>query len=202
MRARIFLFAALIALACNRESPTSPGFPSDPLDPAASSVLAGRTIDPAGAPVANVTLRILSGDRTVGTATSGDDGSFRIEGLHPGSHGVRYSVNGGPEQSGGGIRLVSGVNAQDVLVSACLIPYGTVRDASTGRPIAGAKVSIYYLETLTDANGHYRLNFGCAPVPGSTIVMSAEHPDYVRAETLTRASFLCTCAWDFLLMRR
>ncbi|HYK03205.1 MAG TPA: carboxypeptidase-like regulatory domain-containing protein [Thermoanaerobaculia bacterium] len=202
MRARTLLFAALIALACNRESPTAPGLPIDPLDPAASAVLTGRTVDPNGTPVPNVVLRVSSGDRTVGRATSGDDGTFRFEGLHPGALSILLTANGGAEQGAGLVRLVSGVNTRDVLVSACKIPYGTVRNASTGHPIAGAKVTIFYLETLTDANGQYRLDFGCQYVPGSTIRMTAEHPDYQPSETLTRASFLCTCALDFLLTRR
>jgi hypothetical protein len=102
--------------------------------------------------------------------------------LHPGTYSILLSVNGGAEQSGGLIRLVSGVNARDVLVSACKLQYGTVRDAATGRSIAGAKVTIFYLETLTDANGHYRLDFGCNYVQGSTIILSAEHPDYQRSQ--------------------
>jgi hypothetical protein len=205
MRARTLVFTAFIAfiaLACNRESPTAPALPIDPLDPTAAAVLTGRTVDPNGTPVPNVALRVARLDRTFGSTTSGEDGSFRVEGLHPGPYAILLTVNGGPENSGGLIQLVSGVNTHDVLVSACKVPYGTVRDASTGRPIAGAKVAIFYLETLTDANGRYRLDFGCEYVPGSTIVMSAEHPEYERSEILSRASFLCTCARDFLLTRR
>lgn len=202
MRPRLLLLAVLIALACNRESPTAPTLPTDPLDPTAAAVLTGRTVDPNGTPVPNVALRVSSGYRTVGRTTSGDDGTFRVEGLHPGSYSILLSVNGGAEEGTGLVRLVSGVNTRDVLVSACKVQYGTVRDASTGRPIAGAKVTIFYLETLTDANGQYRLDFGCQYVPGSTIRMTAEHPDYHPGEAMTRASFLCTCAMDFLLTRR
>ena len=86
-------------------------------------------------------------------------------------------------------------------MSDCRIPYGTVRDAATGAPIAGAKVTIAFNETTTNANGHYQIDFGCDFVQGSTIVMRAEHPDYAPSQTLTRASFLCTCLFDFHLTR-
>jgi hypothetical protein len=200
MRA-LLLLVTVTALACNHELPTSPGQPTDPTAPAAA-VFLGRTVDPTGAPVANVTLNLMASDRIIGTATSATDGSFRIDGIAPNSYTILLHVNGGPEQSGGLIRLLGGLNPHDVLVSTCKIPYGTVHDAATGRPIAGAKVTIFYLDTTTDANGRYQLDFGCEYVPGSTIIMRAEHPDYEPSQTLNRASFLCTCAWDFLLTHR
>jgi hypothetical protein len=201
MRTRILLFAALAALACNRELPTAPGLPTDPTGPPAA-VFLGRTVDPNGTPVPNVMLSLMLSDRIMGTAMSASDGSFRIEGIAPGNYAILLRVNGGAEQGGGLIKLLDGLNPHDVLVSACKVQYGTVRDAATGRPIAGAKVTIFYLDTVTDANGRYQLDFGCEYVPGSTIIMSAEHPDYERSQTLNRASFLCTCVWDFLLTHR
>jgi hypothetical protein len=197
MRPRVLFLIALLTLACNRESPTAPRLPFE-----GPAVFLGRTVDPSGNAVPNVTVRVAALDRVGGTATSGNDGSFRIENLAPGGYNVLLQANGGPEQSGGLIRLLSGLNPQDVLVSTCKVQYGTVRDAATGRPIAGAKVTIFYLDTLTDANGHYQLDFGCEYVPGSTITMTAEHPDYQPSQILTRASFLCTCAYDFHLQHR
>jgi hypothetical protein len=201
MRA-LLLLATVATLACNHELPTSPGQPNDPTAPPSAAVFLGRTVDPTGAPVANVTLTLMASDRIAATAISGTDGSFRIDGIAPNNYTILLHVNGGPEQSGGLIRLLGGLNPHDVLVSTCIVPYGTVRDAATGRPIPGAKVTIFYLDTTTDANGRYQLDFGCEYVPGSTIRMTAEHPDYQKSETLTRASFLCTCAWDFLLTHR
>lgn len=202
MPRRLLVLITLLALACNHELPTSPGQPNDPTGPPSAAVFLGRTVDPTGTPIPNVTLNLMTGDRLIAAATSGADGTFRIDGIAPSTYTILLRVNTGPEQNGGVIRLLLGLNAQDVLVSSCIVPYGTVRDATTGRPILGAKVTIHYLETTTDANGRYRLDFGCAPVQGSTITMRAEHPDYEPSQTLTRASFLCTCAWDFLLTRR
>jgi hypothetical protein len=200
MRPRALLIAAFIALACNHESPTSPGLPSDPFTRPAA--LLGNTVDRSGTPVANVEVRLTANDVLAGRAVSGNDGSFRIDDLQAGTYAVRLRVDGGAEQDGGRVSLLGGTNRHDVLVSACIIPYGTVRDAVTGLPIAGAKVRIFFRETTTDAAGRYKIDFGCEYVPGSTITMNAEHPDYLPMQTLTRASFLCTCAYDFLLTHR
>jgi hypothetical protein len=204
MRPRLLLVVILpllAALACNHELPTSPGQPNDPTAPSAA-VFLGRTVDPNNTPVPNVTLKLMASDRIAATAISGTDGSFRIDGIAPNNYTILLRVNGREEQGGGLIRLLAGLNPHDVVVSICKLPYGTVRDAATGRPIAGAKVTIFYLQTVTDANGRYQLDFGCDYVPGSTIIMRAEHPDYEPSQTLNRASFLCTCAWDFLLTHR
>lgn len=201
MRPRI-LVVLLLALACNRELPTSPNSPGQPSDPFSRASLTGHTVDPTGKPVPHVIVAIYKGDAIQGTTVSGDDGSFAFQGLSAGLHSLLLRVNNGPEQRGGTVQLLLGANAHDVVVSSCIVPYGTVRDASTGRPIMGAKVTIFGRESVTDVNGRYQIDFGCEYVQGSTIIMKAEHPDYETSQTLTRASFLCTCAWDFLLKRR
>ena len=194
MRVCIGVLVTLFAIACNHESPTEP-----PNNTPARAELTGRTIDAAHTAVGQVTVTLLSSDVIAATTVSRTDGSFTFSDLAPGFYGVKYRVNGAAEEFGGVVKLLSGTNVHDVLVSNCRVPYGTVRDAVTGRPIAGAKVSIYFHETTTDANGHYQIDFGCDVVQGGTIIMSAEHPAYQKSETLTRASLLCTCAYDFLL---
>jgi len=202
MRAPVLILIALLSFACNNdESPTAPGGP--PNDPFARAVLFGRTLDANGTPVPEVTLSISTGSGTTAhLTTSGPDGQFEFEAVTPGAYALTFRMKDGQAQNGGGVRLFSGPNQHDVLVGSCRLPYGTVRDAETGRAIAGATVSIFSRTTTTDANGHYQIDFGCGAVEGSTIIMSAAHPDYQPAQTLTRASFLCTCAYDFLLTRR
>lgn len=200
MRIPIAVIAAFLLLACHNESPTAP---PGPPNSQGGAILIGRTIDPQGAPVPRVTVSVVNtAGNVTSTVVSGDDGSFRFEDLQVTVCGLMVSVNGGNAEPAGSIRLRSGINTRDVLVSNCKIPYGTVRDASTGRGIGGAKVTIYSRETVTDANGHYQIDFGCGYVAGSTIVMKAEHRDYETAQMLSRASYLCTCSYDFVLQRR
>jgi hypothetical protein len=57
----------------------------------------------------------------------------------------------------------NGVNHTDLLVhdGGCATRYGTIADAGTGRPIAGAAVSLLGVNATTGADGTYRLDFGC-----------------------------------------
>jgi hypothetical protein len=57
----------------------------------------------------------------------------------------------------------SGANRTDLLVhdGGCATRYGTIADAGTGRPIAGATVSLLGVTATTGADGAYRLDFGC-----------------------------------------
>jgi hypothetical protein len=57
----------------------------------------------------------------------------------------------------------SGLNRTDILVhdGGCATRYGTIADAGTGRPIAGATVSLLGVIATTGADGTYRLDFGC-----------------------------------------
>lgn len=177
----------LLVLACSGESPTSPGTPG-----AIDATLSGRAVTPEGAPAANVQVTI-DGRRTV-TATTAADGSFAFEPVPPGLHSLRVGT-----KSAGTTILLAGANAHDVVVSDCIVPFGTVRDRRTGRPIAGAKMTIWYGQATTDPNGNYRIDFGCAPLTGSSIPYKAEHPGYVTFESIGRVSFLCACSFDVLL---
>jgi hypothetical protein len=200
MRAPIAAFFLLLFLGCNgHESPTAP---TEPIPPATlGAVLTGRTLDPAGNPLGGVKLTLHGPDSPAGTATSNGEGFFAFAPVPPGGYGFTIADNG-IERGGGFFQLLPGLNTHDVLVTRCIIPYGLVRDAATGRPIAGAKVTIFFRETTTDASGRYAVDFGCAPVVGSTIVIRAEHPDYQPSQTLSRASMLCSCSYDFLLTHR
>jgi hypothetical protein len=57
----------------------------------------------------------------------------------------------------------SGVNRTDLLVhdGGCAVRFGTIADVGTGRPIAGATVSLAGVSATSGADGTYRLDFGC-----------------------------------------
>ena len=151
-------------------------------------------------PVANTLVTFSDAYDVVTQATSGADGSYSIAGLTPGFFSVRAGT-----QLAGSVRLDAGLNARDLFVNnpKCIVQYGTVRNARTGGPIAGAKVSIYGREVTTASDGTYSIDFGCdGTVPGSTILIQASADGYVSFSTMTRASFLCTCSFDISLEPR
>jgi hypothetical protein len=67
-----------------------------------------------------------------------------------------------------------------VNVAKCIARYGTVVDAHTGRPIAGAQVTLVGKSTITDALGWYRHDFGCpsASLGLNTTSMYVSAPGY------------------------
>jgi Carboxypeptidase regulatory-like domain len=197
MPRRSLLLALALFLACNHRSPTEPVPPPIPAEGVAS--FSGRTIDPAGAPVPNVEIALTPSTGVTPAYSTRSDAAahFALDRVKPGAYIVTLR-----DQGAGIVKLLPGNNVQDLLFSNCKVPFGTVRDAATGRPIAGAKVTIFARETRTDASGHYQIDFGCAFVQGGTIVWTVEHPDYQTAQITSRASTLCTCAFDFLLERR
>jgi hypothetical protein len=95
-------------------------------------------------------------------------------------------------------RVRKGVNRIDLLAhdAGCTVRYGTVGDASTGRPIVGASVSLVGVTATSGSDGTYRLDFGCrGPFAFSgTIEMAVTRSGYQdrtvpmgRGENLTRA---------------
>lgn len=76
MRTVMLALAMTLLSACNRESPTAPHVSPDPTP--ALAALTGRTIDPHGTPVPNVTIRIISSsDAVVGTTVRTDRDDLR-----------------------------------------------------------------------------------------------------------------------------
>jgi hypothetical protein len=196
----LFLFLFLLASCSGHEHslPTEPGPAPAPLT---TATVSGRVLSlDSRQPVANALISFSDEHDVVTQTTSGADGSYSIAGLTPGFFAIRAGT-----QIAGSVRLDAGLNARDLFVSdpKCIVQYGTVRNAQSGRPIAGAKVSIYGREVTTGAAGTYTIDFGCAGyVPGSTILIQASADGYVSFSTTTRASFLCTCSFDTSLEPR
>lgn len=62
---------------------------------AGTGALTGKVTDPSGAAVANVTVTATSVDAgQTRTTTTGPDGSYKLEGLPPGSYRVKFEVSG------------------------------------------------------------------------------------------------------------
>lgn len=69
----------------------------------------------------------------------------------------------------------------------CVSRYGTVSDLGLHRPIAGATVSLGGKQTVTGADGWYRLDFGCPPnglVGFNTTFIYATHPTHADASRI------------------
>jgi hypothetical protein len=81
----------------------------------------------------------------------------------------------------GGLAIVrAGANRTDLLVHAngCVARYGTLADSRTGRPVAGATVSLLGVTDTSKADGSYRLDFGCQGRWSNTIFMTVARSGY------------------------
>jgi hypothetical protein len=70
--------------------------------------------------------------------------------------------------------------------AACIARYGTLADARTLRPIAGATVHLAGNEAVSGLDGWYRLDFGCPSTrqSGNTTYMAITHPNYARRDVV------------------
>jgi hypothetical protein len=69
----------------------------------------------------------------------------------------------------------------------CVARYGTVSDLGLHRPISGATVSLGGKQTVTGADGWYRLDFGCPSnglVGSNTTFIYATHPTHADASRI------------------
>jgi hypothetical protein len=96
----------------------------------------------------------------------------------------------------------------DFLVNpgGCAFRYGTLADAQTRRPVAGAKVS-WGLNghTVTEIDGWYRIDLNCPPSPPeiySTGLFSVSHPNYVDPYLLEYGGARGATRLDLDLQRR
>lgn len=104
------------------------------------------------------------------------DGSHLFEGLVPGRYLVLGSDEGHRETESTVIEVVGGESSVTVQLATGGVLLGTVRDAVTGQPIAGAQVRIDggRRRVQSDGMGGYRL----AGFPGGRTSMEVEAPGY------------------------
>ncbi len=125
--------------------------------------VAGQVLDfqtNAGVSGANVVFADPSNTTTIvglGHAATGSGGSYQMS--VPTGHYAIYVDN----TYGGQAIVRTGANRADLLVHAagCVVRYGTIADGATGRPLAGAAVSLVGVSGTSGSDGTFRLNLGC-----------------------------------------
>jgi carboxypeptidase family protein len=195
---RRFAALLLLAIACHRS-------PTEPEPPSISATLAGRVYLVEGGSAVLDARVVATGATRQETATDAT-GSFRFDSLTPGTYSVAVSpIDANTRGIVLPVIVRSGANWLDVPVSnsGCVIYYGSVHDAATGQPIAGAKVDLIN-QTVTNASGEYALVVGCPPhFIGSSVGITFQHPDYKPYQLLLimapRESFAVR---DVLMERR
>jgi hypothetical protein len=199
VRQSLLIFFFFLLASCSGHEHSLPTEPTPA--PVTTATVVGKVLSmESRQPVANARVIFSDSHDVPFEATSAADGTYSIAGLTPGFYSIRAGT-----QIAGNVRLDAGVNARDLFIAdpKCIVQYGTVRNAQTGRPIAGAKVSIFNREVTTSADGSYSIDFGCnGTVEGSTILILASADGYVPFSIMTRASFLCTCSYDIRLEPR
>jgi hypothetical protein len=140
----------------------------------------GRLVDFASdAPIAGATIRFASFGTDVTTATTDPLGHFTVA-LPTGEIGASIGGDG----LGFMIVRVGGPAFRGDLVGnggACIARYGTVTDATTFLPVAGATVRVGGGTAMSGPDGWYRIERGCVDDPfnnSNTTFLRATHPAY------------------------
>ena len=148
--------------------------------------LQGKVIDgQTGNALSGVTVTLTQSSQTY-TATTASDGTFDFTNIAPGSYSIQIADSGfgtiisttqagtGQDVNLGSVSLTPGTSSGG---STSATVYGTVTDASSGNPIAGATIAIGSLSTTTAANGAYEI----ANIPTGTVSFSANATGYLTA---------------------
>ena len=161
--------------------------------PATTGQVSGSVVDQSsGAPLAGVQVQ-LTGAQSA-SATTDSSGSFTLTGLAPGSYSVQISLAGYTPLTLSGVPVTAGVVASlgTVRLSVATTTaslQGTVRDGTTGQPIAGATVAVSGgPSATTDATGAYQL---AGLIPGSvTLTVTATGYQSVSVGATLSAGFV------------
>jgi len=173
------------------------------LRPITSGFLSGTVTDAAtGAPIPKARARVAGSDRLLGS--TGSDGTYGIVSIPSGTYTVAFSH---PEYVPAEVSGVSVEDRVESTVDVALVPRprtggltGTVVDAITGAPIAGATLSHPAGgSSTTDADGSYlltglpsglvRLSIEAPGFPATTRTAAVEADREPGAPTLTVADF-------------
>jgi hypothetical protein len=156
-----------------------------------AAVVEGRTVDPDGKPVAGAFVLIEAAEEEVArigafrSATSADDGSFRIADVAPGAFQITAEAGGYQKGRTNNLEVRSGqeLKGVEVVLARGAVLQGRVL-SPTGQPLAGARVSLVEPQAMmpdffgqdasTDGDGYYRLD---QLAPG-TRNFRAEHEGY------------------------
>jgi len=166
----LLVVAAALAWSCTRELPAGPT--------RGSFSISGRVIEfRTQAPLAGGRVEFTPESSTIMvSATTDAAGSYTI--TMPASATYVAAVNG----SLAGVAVINRPSYRgDLFVNGgdCASRYGTVTDARTARPIAGATLSVAGASATSGADGWYRIDLGCPASTGfGTTLISVTHPDY------------------------
>lgn len=166
------------------------------------------TVPVAGAQVSVIQLSMMAMLTGFATATTADDGSFRVDGIRPGRYTVTATASGyvAPDAmaEGAAVEMPEGGGqvSKDIVMSAAGVIEGTVRDGK-GAPVGAARVRTRPAPerggrgftggmlrgalpgggtkvVLTDADGKYRID----SVPGGEKqLVTAEADEFVPTES-------------------
>ena len=144
-----------------------------------SAAVAGTVLDPQGAPAidAHVSLRSQVA-KSSGSATTGGDGSFRIDGLDPGSGRILVFHPKYPTLSEA-LEVEPGVTRVELQLAAGVEVSGQVIGGDGG-PVAGATVFLgghgpaAGRQAVTGGDG----NFELVGLDDGAYTLGADHPDY------------------------
>jgi hypothetical protein len=164
----------------------APAVTLPPVSPPATGIhVSGRVLDfRTGAPVPAVPMTWLGRTEAYGvvgsvTATSDPQGRYSLV-LPPAAY---YALTLGDSSSGasGVVRVAATIYQTDLLVAgdACnWVRYGTIVDATTRAPIAGAQVSASGRSAITRDDGTYTLDRGCLSAGASPTNLVVNHAGY------------------------
>lgn len=154
-----------------------------------SSAVEGRAVDSDGKPVAGAQVMLIAdapaglgrgfvmfSSDSIKETRSGDEGSFRIEDVPPGTYQLKATASGRQAADRSGLEVRSGqdLTGVEIVLTAGGIVEGRV--LSSGRPVAGARIEVAEAAVLgtsrmliragtsSDGDGYYRLD-GVAPGP-------------------------------------
>ena len=134
-------------------------------------------------------------------ATTDSSGSYALTVPSVGFFDI--SVDGSSIGAG---RVTGGAYRGDLLVDrgTCISRYGSLADARTLRPVAGATVALGAATAVSGADGWYRLDFGCPAMsfPGGTTFMSVTHQDYAPRQQVVGRGVQGVSRLDVDLERR
>ncbi len=172
------LGVALILVACSCGHHTSTGSTPGVLG------IRGRVLDfRTGGGVPDAVVEFAAQDQSGGGRAPTDaNGAYVMSVPGPGSYVV--SVDG---RRVGSSRVTEAGYRGDLLVrgGTCVSRYGSLSDARTFSPVAGATVTIFRQTAVSGRDGWYRLDLGC-PAEGmigfNTTFMSVTHPSYALLE--------------------
>ena len=142
------------------------------------AMLRGRAIYEDGKPAAGVEVTAFS--QQGGKAKSGEDGSYEIKSLSPGSYGVSGKLEGGQWVAIGLNAVVvqegAGNKAPDLVLTRGALVSGTVVDDETGAPLA----DVYVEGAVTEKNGRYQVRLA----PGEASLGIGVPKEYLQPQQM------------------